>query len=193
MNRRKNLVMIALGALVAGAAALVYAQNEAADRTLTAATGADASKVLYDFNALPDPVKRMLRTDRGRGRKRRDRDDAAGVRIERAEADGRDRLCRRPDRLLEEGLGRRHGARRAGRDAQRDRLGLCPRRARQGRDVSSGPISPRPILRSSRRPRRSSFTASCRRRRRSPMKKAGKYSYYRLGISPTGVWQYFLQ
>ncbi len=29
MNCRKNLVMIALAALVAGAAALVYAQNEA--------------------------------------------------------------------------------------------------------------------------------------------------------------------
>ena len=26
-----------------------------------------------------------------------------------------------------------------------------------------------------------------------PMQKAGKYSYYRLGISPSGVWQYFLQ
>ena len=25
------------------------------------------------------------------------------------------------------------------------------------------------------------------------MKKAGKYTYYRLGISPNGVWQYFLQ
>jgi hypothetical protein len=25
------------------------------------------------------------------------------------------------------------------------------------------------------------------------MKKSGKYSYYRLGVSPTGVWQYFLQ
>jgi hypothetical protein len=26
-----------------------------------------------------------------------------------------------------------------------------------------------------------------------PMKKAGKYGYYRLGISPTGVWHYFIQ
>jgi hypothetical protein len=26
-----------------------------------------------------------------------------------------------------------------------------------------------------------------------PMKKSGKYSYYRLGVSPTGVWHYFLQ
>jgi hypothetical protein len=25
------------------------------------------------------------------------------------------------------------------------------------------------------------------------MKTSGKYSYYRLGVSPTGVWQYFLQ
>ena len=26
-----------------------------------------------------------------------------------------------------------------------------------------------------------------------PMKKDGKYSYYRLGISPSGVWHYFIQ
>jgi hypothetical protein len=26
-----------------------------------------------------------------------------------------------------------------------------------------------------------------------PMKKSGKYSYYRLGISPNGVWHYFIQ
>jgi hypothetical protein len=25
------------------------------------------------------------------------------------------------------------------------------------------------------------------------MKRSGKYSYYRLGISPKGVWQYFIQ
>jgi hypothetical protein len=25
------------------------------------------------------------------------------------------------------------------------------------------------------------------------MKKSGKYSYYRLGIAPNGVWHYFLQ
>jgi hypothetical protein len=25
------------------------------------------------------------------------------------------------------------------------------------------------------------------------MKKSGKYTYYRIGVSPTGVWQYFLQ
>jgi hypothetical protein len=25
------------------------------------------------------------------------------------------------------------------------------------------------------------------------MKKSGKYSYYRFGIAPTGVWHYFIQ
>ena len=58
MNLRKNLVLIALGALVAAAAALVYAQSEAAAGE--AAAREQTSKVLYDFNALPDPVKRML-------------------------------------------------------------------------------------------------------------------------------------
>src|SRR3989304_5589334 len=68
MDRRRSFVMIALAALVAGAAALVYAQNEignsplaATDQTVTAATEGpgQAPKVLYDFNALPDPGKRM--------------------------------------------------------------------------------------------------------------------------------------
>src|SRR4029079_952518 len=58
MNLRQNLVLIALRALVAAAAALVYAQNEVA--TGEAAAREQTAKVLYDFNALPDPVKRML-------------------------------------------------------------------------------------------------------------------------------------
>ena len=48
-------------------------------------------------------------------------------------------------------------------------------------------------LAKSRRPRRSSFIASCPPAQALAMKKAGKYTYYRLGISPTGVWHYFLQ
>ena len=83
MNR-KSFVMIALGALVAGALVLVYAMSNAPNRrevvfagtarstipasggnvAETAATPAappsETSKVLYDFNALPNPVKRML-------------------------------------------------------------------------------------------------------------------------------------
>ena len=69
MNRRRILVVIALAALVAGTAALVHAQNEAPKAlpgaaSAAAKTGGKTSgqtpEVLYDFNALPDPVKRML-------------------------------------------------------------------------------------------------------------------------------------
>jgi hypothetical protein len=69
MNRRRNFVMMPLAALVAGAAALVYVHNEAsnalaggrAGTAMAAAHAADqAPQALYDFNALPDPVKRML-------------------------------------------------------------------------------------------------------------------------------------
>ena len=70
---------------------------------------------------------------------------------------------------------------------------LCARGARHRTRCMCGPISPRPILPNSRRRRRSSFTASSPPSLALAMKKAGKYSYYRLGISPNGVWHYFLQ
>jgi hypothetical protein len=53
MNSRKSLVMLGLAALVAGAAALVHAgigENSG---------GAHAAEVSYDFAALPPPVQRM--------------------------------------------------------------------------------------------------------------------------------------
>jgi hypothetical protein len=65
MNRRRNFVMMPLAALVAGAAALVYVHNEASnalagEREETVMAADQAPQALYDFNALPDPVKRML-------------------------------------------------------------------------------------------------------------------------------------
>ena len=52
--RLPSLVGIALAALVAGAAALVHAEHGADNKQAT------APEVLYDLNALPDPVKAML-------------------------------------------------------------------------------------------------------------------------------------
>ena len=52
--RLPSLVGIALAALVAGAAALVHAEQGADNKPAT------APEVLYDLNALPDPVKAML-------------------------------------------------------------------------------------------------------------------------------------
>src|SRR5215813_11588619 len=71
MTRRN--IMIALGALVAGALALVYAEgdmrpNHAISAEMAGNAGVAAAPtqggtptVLYDFEALPEPVKRMLR------------------------------------------------------------------------------------------------------------------------------------
>jgi hypothetical protein len=52
--RLPSLVGIALAALVAGAAALVHAEQGADEKPTSGA------EVLYDLNALPDPVKAML-------------------------------------------------------------------------------------------------------------------------------------
>ena len=57
----------------------------------------------------------------------------------------------------------------------------------------SGPISRKPTSPSSRRRRRSSFTALPPAPAAIAMKKAGKYSCYKLGISTSGVWHYFMR
>ena len=54
MNPQKNVIMIALLALVTGGTALVYAKDREKAAT-------QASKVLYDLSALPEPVQQMLR------------------------------------------------------------------------------------------------------------------------------------
>ena len=54
MNRRNFLVVLALVSLVAGAATLVYAENG------RATGGGKAPEILYDFDALPEPVQRMF-------------------------------------------------------------------------------------------------------------------------------------
>jgi hypothetical protein len=52
--RLPSLIGIALAALVAGAAALVHAEQGADNKPAT------GPEVHYDLNALPEPVKRML-------------------------------------------------------------------------------------------------------------------------------------
>jgi hypothetical protein len=201
MNRRRSFVMIALAALVAGAAALVYAQNEignsplaAADQTVAAATEApsQAPKVLYDFNALPDPVKRMLEqivvaAESGEIETMRPvlesnelKPMVAAAHVEdpiefwkRASADGagRDVLAAMLN-VIASGFVRV--------DQGQDQMYVWPYFAEidlatltPSQEVDLYRIVPPALA--------------------VPMKKAGKYSYYRLGVSPTGVWHYFLQ
>jgi hypothetical protein len=206
MNRR--IIMIALGALVAGALALVYAEGDkgtlrriSADASAQGVTVTGATQVtpqtgsppiLYDFNALPDPVKRMLTSIAGAAESGNIEamrtvfesnelkpmvttsfvdDPIAFWKDASADGTGRDVLAAMLN-VLSSGYVRVG----KGKDeifvwpyfAETDFARLTP-----AQEVELYRIVPPELA--------------------LAMKKAGKYSYYRLGVSPTGVWQYFLQ
>ncbi len=206
MSRRN--IMIALGALVAGAFALVYAERDTgvSRRISAGAAGGDVAvtgttpspsqagnpQVLYDFDALPDPVKRMLRQIAGAA----ESGDIEAMRPvfelnelkpmvttgfvddpiafwKKASADGKGRaVLAAMLNVLSTGYVRAG----KGKDeiyvwpyfAETDLAKLTP-----AQEVELYRIVPPQLA--------------------LPMKSSGKYSYYRLGVSPTGVWQYFLQ
>ena len=197
MNRRKYLVMIALAALVAGSAALVYAQNEApksrsGEAGKSAAASGQAPKVLYDFNALPEPVKRMLQqiaaaAESGEIENMRPvfesnelkpmittayvDDPIAFWKKQSVDGSGRDVLAAMLD-VMSSGFVKVGN----GQNemyvwpyfAETDLAGLTPAQEVELYRIVAPSVA-------------------------VPMKTAGKYNYYRLGISPSGVWHYFIQ
>jgi hypothetical protein len=201
MNRRRSFVMIALAALVAGAAVLVYAQNEignsplaAADQTVTAATEApgQAPKVLYDFNALPDPVKRMLEqivvaAESGEIETMRPVLESNELKPMVAAAHVEDPIE----------FWKKASADGAGRDVLAAMLNVIASgfvRVGQGQDeMYVWPYFAEIDLATLTPSQEVDLYRIVPPALAVPMKRAGKYSYYRLGVSPTGVWHYFLQ
>jgi hypothetical protein len=224
MNRRKNVVMIALCALVAGAAALVYVQNEAgnsprpegagtslsakagnatstppaapseAAETVTGALEApgQAPKVLYDFNALPDPVKRML--------------EQIAVAAESGEIENMRPVLESNElkpmvttAYVEDPIAfwKKGSADGTGRDVLAAMLDVIASgfvRASQGQDeMYVWPYFAETDLAKLTPSQEVELYRVVPPERAVPMKKAGKYGYYRLGISPNGVWHYFIQ
>jgi hypothetical protein len=201
MNRRRSLVKIALAALVAGAAVLVYVHDEAtttnagesAGTVMAAAQAADqAPKALYDFNALPDPVKRIvdrIATAAQSGEIENIRpvfesnelkpmvaaafvgDPIALWKTESADGSGRDILAAMLNVLSS-------GYARLGQGP--DEMYVWPYFAETG--VST--LTPAQEV---------ELYRIVPKDRVAEMKKSGKYNYYRLGIAPNGVWHYFLQ
>jgi hypothetical protein len=201
MNRRRILVVIALVALVTATAALVHAQNEVpqsspgeaaeAAKPDRAASG-QTPEVLYDFSALPDPVKRMLQqiaeaAQSGEIETMRPvfesnelkpivaaayvDDPIAYWKKQSADGTGRDVLAALLNVMSA-------GYVRVGKGP--DQMYVWPYfaetdlgRLTPAQDVELYRLVAPPLA--------------------LPMKKDGKYSYYRLGISPTGVWHYFIQ
>jgi hypothetical protein len=206
MNRW--IIMIAVGALVAGASALVYAGHDmgtsrriaaGASSPPNAATGATpttppagAPAVLYDFNALPDPVKRMLTQIAGAA-------ESGNVEAMRTVFESNELKPMVAESLVDDpiALWKRQSADGTGRDVLAAMLNVLSSgyvRVKDGKDEIF--IWP--------------YFASVDLKKLTPaqdvelyrivppglaiaMKQSGVYSYYRLGVSPTGVWQYFLR
>ncbi len=221
MNRHKNLIMIALAALVAGAAALVYAEDgkKVAAPELKPAAGAAASggesqaegpgspsvpardagaqdaeapKVLYDLAALPEPVQRTLteiifaaesgdlkamqpvielREIRPMVAASFIRDPVAYWKEQSVDGTGRDILAAMLNILASGYVLTGEG---------RDATYVWPYFA----DMDLKTLTPAQQV---------EFYRTVPPAVGAEMKKSGKYSYYRFGISPAGVWHYFIQ
>ena len=188
---------IAVAALVAGAAALVAIRSEAPKSSATIVTAAaaaadQAAKALYDFNTLPDPVKRMLEqiaaaAESGEIENMRPVLESNELRPMVADTYVADPIA----------LWKKGSADGSGRDVLAAMLNVMSSgyaHVGQGKDemyvwpyfaeTGLSALSPAQDV---------EFYRIVPPERAIAMKKTGKYGYYRLGIAPDGVWHYFLQ
>lgn len=200
MNRRDS-VMVALGALVAGAAGLVYVQSGSGDSPRWAASKSalaaaeaqgQASEPLYDFHALPDPVKRMI--------------ERIAVAAETGEIETMRPVLESNElkpmvaaAYVEDPIAfwKKQSADGSGRDVLAAMLNVMSSgfvRVGQGLDeMYVWPYFAEADLSKLTAPQEVELYRLVAPPVALQMKQVGKYSYYRLGISPTGVWHYFLQ
>jgi hypothetical protein len=210
MNRRsRRSIMIALGALVTGAFALVYAERDkgtlqrisadAASSQHVAVTGATqaapqvgAPQVLYDFNALPDPVKRMLTKIAAAA-------ESGDIEAMRTVFESNELKPMVATSFVDDPIAfwKKASADGTGRDVLAAMLNVLSTgyvRVGQGKDnIFVWPYFAEIDLATLTPAQEVELYRIVPPALAVPMKKAGKYSYYRLGVSPTGVWQYFLQ
>ena len=205
MTRRN--IMIALGALVAGALAVVYSARDtdatrrisaemAGDVTITgaapSASQAGNPKVLYDFNALPDPVKRTLRQIAGAA-------ESGDIEAMRPVLESNELKPMVTTSFVDDPIAfwKKASADGKGRDVLAAMLNVLSTgyvRVGQGKDeIYVWPYFAETDLAKLRPAQEVELYRIVPPQLALPMKRSGKYSYYRLGVSPTGVWQYFLQ
>jgi hypothetical protein len=208
--RRTRLVLIglgmfALGALVAGAAVIVYAKRGAdiaeipGALTSTRAEAKEAGKaphgapeILYDLSALPEPVQRMLREII---------EAAASGNIEamRPVFESNELKPMITTAYVDDPVGfwKKGSADGEGRDvlaAMLNVLSVGFVKVADGQDgmyvwpyfaaIDLSKLTPEQEVELYRLVPPSEGV---------PMKKAGHYGWYRLGISPSGVWHYFMK
>jgi hypothetical protein len=217
MNRGKSLVLIALAALVAGAAVLVYAQDgerteapkagetaphpsgdklpdprDAPESGGASQQGAEQPAVLYDLATLPDPVQRMLTeiifaAESGNIEAMRPVLESNELKPMVAAAHVGDPIKYWKEQSAD-------GEGRSVLGAMLNTIASGFVLVGEGHDATYvWPYFAEVDL------ARLTPTQEVELYRTVPpelaaaMKKTGKYNYYRLGISPSGVWHYFLQ
>ena len=215
MNR-KSLVMIALGALVAGALVLVYAMSNAPNRREVAFAGAarstipasggsvaetaatpaappsETTKVLYDFNALPNPVKRILQQIA-------DAAQSGDIEKMRPVFESNELKPMVTTAYVDDPIAfwRKASADGTGRDVLAAMLNVITsgfvRKGQGKEEIFVWPYFAETDLAKLTPAQEVELYRIVPPAQALAMKKAGKYTYYRLGISPNGVWQYFLQ
>lgn len=206
MNRRS--IMIALGALVAGALALVYAEggrdtvrrsaaaSSLQDVAITGATEVPSQsarpQVLYDFNALPDPVKRMLTQIAGAA-------ESGNIEAMRPVFESNELKPMVSASFVDDPIAfwKKASADGTGRDVLAAMLNVLSSgyvRMGQGKDeIFVWPYFAETDLAKLTPAQEVELYRIVPPELALAMKKSGKYSYYRLGVSPSGVWHYFLQ
>jgi hypothetical protein len=200
MNSRKNVVMFAVAALVTGTAALVYAQSEAPKpgqnnaapaMPQTAASG-QSPQVLYDFNVLPEPVKRMLQQIAEAA-------ESGEIETMRPVLESNELKPMVTTAYIEDPIGywKKQSADGSGRDVLAAMLNVLSAgfvKTGQGQDeMYVWPYFAETDLAKLTPAQEVELYRIVPPSLAVPMKKAGKYGYYRFGISPNGVWHYFLQ
>jgi hypothetical protein len=200
MNRRTSFVMIALAALVAGAATVVYVRNETSNTLAGQGAGTavapgaanQAPTALYDFNALPDPVKRMLEAiaaaaQSGEIEKMRPVLESNELKPMVAAEHVDDPIA----------LWKKQSVDGSGRDLLAAMLNVMSSgyvRVGQGQDeIYMWPYFAETGLSALTPAQEVELYRIVPPQLAAAMKKSGKYNYYRLGIAPNGVWHYFLQ
>jgi hypothetical protein len=200
MNRRKAF-MIALGALVAGAAALVYAEYKGGEQPRRVATGAalaaaeslgQSPEPHYDFHSLPAPVKTMIERIATAA-------ETGEIENMRPVLESNELKPMVDDAYVEDPIAfwKQQSADGSGRDVLAAMLDVMSSgfvRVDQGQDeIYVWPYFAEMDLAKLTPPQEVELYRLISPSLAVPMKKDGKYSYYRLGISPSGVWHYFLQ
>lgn len=211
MNRWRNVVVVGLAALVAGGSALVYAPQSGAteavqtDQNVQLAAsserlpepandgdGTDSSKVIYDPATLPEPVQRMLseiisaaqtgnlEAMRAVLESNELKPMVAAAHVgnpiqywkeQSADGTGRDILASLLNIIASGALPTGSG---------HDEMYVWPYFA----EADIAKLTPPQLV---------EFYRVVPLDRAAAILKSGEYDYYRLGISPSGVWHYFIK